>query len=136
MLLSDCLGISASQLWRYGVFDSYLGIDSLLHVDPARLRTTRVPELRRSYKAFQRYFEDTLRLIGPATEGDALERQAIKRLVFPEVAEASLGYAKGSNRGKGVTPKVARSLYATAKSIVDAGIKDPTIFELASDLFK
>lgn len=131
MLLSECLGISATQLWRYGVFDSYLGIDSLLHVDPARLRTTRVPELRGSYRRFQQYFEDTLRLIAAAKTGDALERQAIKRLVFPEVAEASLGYAKGSNRGRGVNLRVATSLYTTAKTIVEAGIQDPTIFELA-----
>ena len=100
MLLSDCLGISPTQLWRYGVFDSYLGIDSLLHVDPARLRTTRVPELRGSYKTFQRYFEATLHLIAAANHGDALERQAIKRLIFPEVAEASLGYTQHLKRSR------------------------------------
>jgi hypothetical protein len=84
MLLSESLGVSTSQLWKHGVFDSYLGIDSLLHVDPARLRSTRIPELLGSYKRFHGYFASLLDLIAAAKPGDALERQAIKKLIFPE----------------------------------------------------
>jgi len=131
MLLSESLGVSASQLWKYGVFDSYLGIDSLLHVDPARLRSTRIPELRGSYKKFHQYFEQVLHLIAGAKPGDALERQAIKKLFFPEIPEAALGYAQASNRGRGVTRGIAKGLYTTAKAIIDAGINDPAIFEVA-----
>lgn len=131
MLLSESLGVSTSQLRKYGVFDSYLGVDSLLHVDPARLRSTRVPELRGSYKRFHKYFEEILYLIAEAKPGDALERQAIKKLIFPEIPEAALGYAQGSNRGRGVTSAIAKQLYSTAKTIVDAGIKNPAIFEIA-----
>lgn len=131
MLLSESLGVSSAQLWKFGVFDSYLGIDSLLHVDPARLRSTRIPELLGSYKRFQHYFARILDLIASAKPGDALERQATKALIFPEVREAALGYAEASNAGRGVTPDVARRLYATAKAIIDAGIKNPSIFEVA-----
>ncbi len=106
MLLSESLGVSSSQLWKYGVFDSYLGIDSLLHVDPARLRSTRIPELRGSYKRFHQYFEGILHLIAAAKPGDALERQAIKKLIFPEIPEAALGYAQGSNRGRGLRQRL------------------------------
>lgn len=131
MLLSESLDVSASKLWKYGVFDSYLGIDSLLHVDPARLRSTRIPELRGSYKRFHQYFEGVLHLIAAARPGDALERQAINKLIFPEVPEAALGYAQASNRGRGVTREIAKGLYSTAKAIIDAGINDPAIFEVA-----
>jgi hypothetical protein len=131
MLLSESLGVSSAQLWKSGVFDSYLGIDSLLHVDPARLRSTRIPELLGSYKRFQHYFARILDLIAAAKPGDALERQATKGLIFPEVREAALGYAEASNAGRGVTPDVAGRLYATAKAIIDAGIKNPSIFEVA-----
>jgi hypothetical protein len=131
MLLSESLGVSTSQLWKHGVFDSYLGIDSLLHVDPARLRSARIPELLGSYKRFHGYFSSLLDLIAAAKPGDALERQAIKKLIFPEIREAALGYAEASNVGRGVTEHIAKKLYTTAKTIIDAGIKNPSIFEVA-----
>jgi hypothetical protein len=131
MLLSESLGVSSAQLWKFGVFDSYLGIDSLLHVDPARLRSTRVPELLGSYKRFHNYFSDILELIAAAKPGDALERQSIRKLIFPEVSEAALGYSQSSNAGRGVNKDVATRLYTTAKTIIDAGIKNPSIFEVA-----
>ena len=63
--------------------------------------------------------------------GGVLERQSLRRLLFPEIAIASLGYSEGSNKGRGVSQSLARQLYTTAKEVVDAGIKDPAIFELA-----
>jgi hypothetical protein len=131
MLLSESLGVTPAQLWKYGVFDSYLGIDSLLHVDPARLRSTRIPELLGGYKRFHHYFASILDMIAAAKSGDALERQAIKKLVFPEIREAALGYAETSDAGRGVTLHIAKRLYSTAKTIIDAGIKNPSIFEVA-----
>ncbi|MFH1496206.1 MAG: hypothetical protein ABII82_00135 [Verrucomicrobiota bacterium] len=131
MLLSESLGVTANKLRRLGVFDSYLGIDSLLHVDPARLRSTRVPELKNSYKNFHRYFEGVLEMVAAAKPGNALERQAIGKLIFPEVSQAALGYSKTTNSGRGVSKDVATRLYNTAKDITDAGIKNPAIFELA-----
>lgn len=129
MLLSDALGVSASQLWKNGVFDSYLGVDSLLHVDPARLRSTRVPELSGAYKRFHDYFAKVLDVIAAAQPGDALERQAVKMLIFPEIREAALGYAQGSTSGRGVTREVARRLYETAQTVIKAGIKNPAMVE-------
>lgn len=113
------------------MFDSYLGVDSLLHVDPARLRSTRIPELKGAYGRFRKYFEDVLVLVAAAKPGDALERQAIRKLIFPEVNQAALGYSKTTNAGRGVSIDIATRLYSTAKSIVDAGVNNPAIFELA-----
>ena len=131
MRISEALGVTSTKLWKQGVFDSYLGIDSRLHIDPALLRTTRVPEFKESKKRFEQYFSGVLLLAASANPGGVLERQAIERLVFPEIQIASLGHSKASNKGYGVSPALARQLYLTAKEIIDAGIKDPAIFELA-----
>jgi hypothetical protein len=128
MLLSESLGVTPAQLWKFGVFDTYLGIDSLLHVDPARLRSTRIPELRGAYKRFHTYFDQILDLI---VAGEALRKQTIKKLIFPEIQEAALGYAKTSTSGRGVTIEIATRLYETAKAIINVGIKNHSIFEVA-----
>jgi hypothetical protein len=129
--LSNALAVTTSQLKRSGVFDSYVGIDSRLHIDPALLRTTRVPELKGALKTFNGYFTDILKLIVRAEAGGALERQAIKKLVFPEINEAALGFSDSDCGGKGVSLRKAEQLFYTAKEIIEAGIEDPAIFELA-----
>lgn len=42
-----------------------------------------------------------------------------------------MGYAEASDAGRGVTPHIAQRLYSTAKTIIDAGIKNPSLFEVA-----
>lgn len=98
MLLSESLGVSSTKLWKFGVFDSYLGIDSLMHVDPARLRSTRVPELRGSYQRFHEYFAKILDLIAAAQPGDALERQSINLVIFPEISDTTSRMRLGIRR--------------------------------------
>src|SRR5947207_3124372 len=98
MRLSQALGVAPSKLLNKGVFDSYLGIDSRLHIDPALLRSTRVPEFKNSLQRFTNYFDDVILLIAKATRGGALQRQAIRKLIFPEIPAAALGFAEGSNR--------------------------------------
>jgi hypothetical protein len=131
MKISEALDVSPSKLWNAGVFDAYLGIDSRLHVDPALLRTTRIPAFRNSLKRFYDYFDKLLLLIASATPGGALERQAIKRLTFPEIPAAALGFSADSDRGRGVSPALAKRLYNTAREIIHVGIREPAIFELA-----
>lgn len=131
MLISEALSVGSGKLWKQGVFDSYLGIDSRLHLDPALLRTTKVPEFRGSAARFEKYFADTLVLLSKAIPDGALASQAIRRLIFPEIPEASLGYAVGSNAGRGINIGLTRQLYATARELVSIGIDDPAIFEIA-----
>ena len=81
MRISEALGVTSAKLWKQGVFDSYLGIDSRLHIDPALLRTTKVPEFKESKKHFEDYFSAVLKMIAVAQPGGAVERQAIDRLI-------------------------------------------------------
>ena len=131
MKISDALGVKSSALWDEGAFDAYIGIDSRLHLDPALLRTTEIPEFRNSLKRFLKYFNDVLLLTAEAKPGGTLERQAIDKLVFPEIPAAALGFSTESDRGRGVSKKLASQLYSTVKEIVTAGIREPAIFELA-----
>ncbi len=132
MMISEALGVTSAKLFRVGAADGVLGFDSRLHIDPALLRTTRKPEFVLSYKRFEKYFGDVLTLLIAAEKvGGALEKRAVALLVFPEIKEAALGYSKLSTSGRGVSPTLAKGLYDTAKEIVDAGVRDPAIFELA-----
>ncbi|HEY1172761.1 MAG TPA: hypothetical protein VGH19_15445 [Verrucomicrobiae bacterium] len=132
MKISEALGVTSGKLWKQGVFDAYLGIDSRLHIDPALLRSTRVHEFKKSLSRFEKYFEEVLVLLSHSSPGGALERQSIDRLIFPEIDEAALGFSEASSHGRGVSRVLARQMYGTAKEIVNAGIKDPAIFELAA----
>lgn len=131
MLISDALGVTSSTLLRQGVYDAPLGVDLRMHVDAARLRSTRVPELSGSYKRFQQHFEKVISFIPGAPADGMLERQTKKLLEFPEIKEIGLGLAAGSNEGRGVGPVLAGRLYKTAKEIVTAGETNPAIFEIA-----
>src|SRR5437899_9300124 len=131
MKISEALNVSPSKLWNAGVFDAYIGIDSRLHVDPALLKTTRIPAFRNSMKRFYHYFDQVLFLIASATPGGTIERQAINRLTFPEIPTAELGFSVDSDRGRGVSRTLATRLYNTAREIVHVGIQEPAIFELA-----
>ena len=129
--VSEALGITSLKLWKQGVFDSYLGIDSRLHLDPALLRSTHIPEFRKSLQRFENHFNGVFALIAQASPGSSLERQAMNNLIFPEIPVAALGCSQTSTHGRGVTPYIASRLYATAREIIHAGIRDPAIFELA-----
>jgi hypothetical protein len=131
MKISDALGVKSNALWDEGAFDAYIGIDSRLHLDPALLRTTDIPEFRDSLERFLKYFNNVLLLTAEAKPGGTLEQQAIDKLVFPEIPAAALGFSAESDRGRGVSRKLASQLYSTVKEIVDAGIREPAIFELA-----
>ena len=131
MKISEALGVTSLKLWKQGVFDSYLGIDSRLHLDPALLRSTHIPEFRKSLQRFENHFNGVLALIAQASPGSSLERQAINNLIFPEIPVAALGYSQTSTHGRGVTPYIASRLTQPQGRLSHAGIRDPAIFELA-----
>jgi hypothetical protein len=131
MKISEALRITEVDLAKFGVFDAFLGVDSRLHIDPSLLRTIKIPEFQQSLSHFEDYFNKVLRLVVNASPGSALERQAIRSLIFPEIPVAALGFSAASTSGRGVTRTVAERLYKTAKELAVVGILDPSIFEIA-----
>ncbi|OQP63347.1 hypothetical protein, partial [Niastella populi] len=129
--LSKILGVTRENLEEKGVFDSTIDFDSRLHLDPALLGKSRIPEFIKAKEKVSTYFTDILRLIKHSKkEGDALWRAALKKLTFGEGLHSSLGYSEKGTAGSGIGPETAERILKTAKEIVDAGISDPAIFEL------
>jgi hypothetical protein len=129
--LSDLLNVKNEELERLGVFDGFIDIDSHLHIDPSLLKTCSILEFENSYEKFLEYFEKVLALVvNHKRKGDALWRQAHQRLMFKEIGNNALGYSKKGTSGSAIGPKLAENILTTVALIVEAGIKDPVIFEL------
>jgi hypothetical protein len=129
--LSSVLLIEHSALQAAGVYDRFLEIDSLLHVDPHLLAKSGAPEMQAAAQTVEKFWADTIVILrNIKTPGDAFWRQAIRRFHFPENQGAGLGYAKGSTVGPAVSGSLTRQLAQTAQEIVAAGITDPKVFEL------
>jgi hypothetical protein len=129
--ISTLLKVSSSDLAKKGAFDGFIDIDSRLHVDPSLLTVCSIPEFQNTHKDFQEYFNKILVLVSNSkTKGDKLWNEAHKRLQFKEIGNTALGYAKSGTGGNAIGPKLAGNILETASQIVEAGIKDPIIFEL------
>jgi hypothetical protein len=129
--ISRVLGVESSELRSRGVFNGFVDIDSKFYVDPYLLRSAKTPELLGGYDDYRRHFVAVLKLLRASKEpDDAMAREVARRLTFPEAPIVALGYARGDTEGSGIGPELAARLAKTAKQIVDAGIDDPTVFDL------
>jgi hypothetical protein len=129
--ISTILNVPSKDLNEKGAFDGFIDIDSRLHIDPSLLETCKIAEFLDSRKIFDKYFSEVLALTNGSTkEGDKLWREAQKRLEFKEIGNTALGYSKGGTVGNAIGPILAKKILLTVSQIVEAGIKDPIIFEL------
>src|SRR5205085_1922315 len=104
---------------------------SKFHIDPALLRITSAPELSRSAARLETHFTNILRLLDRAgNRSSVLWKQAVKNLTAAEINAAALGYSAGTAAGRAIGVETAEGLASTALEIINAGIKDPIIFEL------
>ncbi|CAN5150323.1 hypothetical protein BH23BAC1_BH23BAC1_41110 [soil metagenome] len=122
---------SSKDLNKKGAFDGFIDIDSRLHIDPSLLEIFKIKEFKDSKKTFEKYFSDVLALTsGSKKQGDKLWDEAQKRLQFREIGNTALGYSKGGTVGNAIGPILVNKILTTVSQIVQAGIKDPIIFEL------
>ncbi|WP_448167577.1 hypothetical protein [Burkholderia ambifaria] len=114
-----------------GALDPVLDVDTRLFIDPSLLRQTETPELKSSYQRVVDHFSDVLRVVGNiGGEGDVFWRKADQLLTFPEVHGLCIGYATTAKAGSGMGPKLRAHLLKTVHQIVQAGVKDPALFEI------
>ncbi len=129
--ISDYLGVDKNAFAETGAFDAVLDVDSKLFIDPHLLQSTAALELKGSYAKVQTRFREILKLLEISRRsGDAAWRNAAQRFTFREVNGLCIGYSSRSTSGSGMGEGFRTQLLSTAKQIVDAGIKDPEIFEL------
>lgn len=128
--VSDYLGIDDGEFEKTGAFNAILDVDSNLFIDPQLLKKTEAAELKDSYSKVKRHFSEILTLVSKSKRpGDALWREASKRLRFREVRGVCIGYGRNTY-GSGIGGELRDQLLSTAKEIVDAGISEPEVFEL------
>jgi len=128
--LSKILGVTRKALEEKGVYDATVDFDSHLHIDPALLAKCKIPEFRDANEKVAAYFNRILLLLSRSSEKKALWRAAVKMLTFGEGLNTGLGYSEKGVKGSGIGPETAERIATTAKEIIDAGISDPTIFDL------
>lgn len=129
--INEVFGVPEDDLVKEGVFNAFVDIDSKLYVDPHLLASSAQPELQGAYDTFRSYFQNIITLIQASKRpGDSMFREAVRRLTFREIPNTSLGYSSTGNLGSGIGRSLAQRLAVTAKEIIEAGISDPTIFEL------
>lgn len=130
-LISEQFGISPAKLDDLGVFDTFVDLDSQLHVDPHLLNNSEVPEMQEAHGAVTRYFEETITLLSLSEKkAGPLWEEATRRLRFSELKGVSLGYARDDADGSAVGPVLAERLASRAFDIIKAGERDARIFEL------
>ncbi|MFA5633957.1 MAG: hypothetical protein WCY00_00630 [Candidatus Dojkabacteria bacterium] len=129
--LNDYLNISNKELARYGAFNSFLGIDTKVFLDPLLLGNLNTPEFSASRDRIREYYRKIIVLLNASKEeGDVAWIEAFKRLKVKEIKGFSIGYGNHSDDGNGIGSKLAEAIVRRAKEIVDMGIEDPEIFEL------
>ncbi|HET7232220.1 MAG TPA: hypothetical protein VFJ16_19595, partial [Longimicrobium sp.] len=130
-LLSEYFEIDSDELSRLGVHDTFVDLDSRLHVDPHLLPGSSVPEMQEAEAVVKSYFEDIIILLEEATgESDICYEAAKRKLTLSELKGVSLGYSKGEGDGSAVGPGLAAALTNRAYRIVKGGERNPRIFEL------
>lgn len=129
--ISESLGLKPAVFRKFGIFDGFIDIDAQYYIDPRLLSICKTPELKNSHKKFEKYFEDVIRLLEASqSTGDRLYREVHKKLQFKENASIGLGYCTSHKGGTAIGSGIAEKLATTVTTIIKAGIKDPTIFEL------
>jgi hypothetical protein len=119
------------RLAKAGAFNAILDVDTHFFIDPVLLRKTGVPELKNSHQRVLNHFREILLLLeNSKARHDAMWRAAARKLTFHEVKGICMGYSQKGTAGSGMGTALRERLLGTAKEIVDAGIKEPEIFEL------
>ncbi len=131
VLFSDYCGINKKELEKQGVFNSIIGLDTKLFLDPHLLKITKIPGFLHSRSRIKKYYEDIIKLLLVyERSGDRAWREALKRLRFKETKGVFIGYGVHDGDGNAIGFGLAQRLIDAAVEIIGMGIKDPEIFEL------
>ena len=129
--ITDYLEIDKKKYDGLGAFDSFLDINSKLFVSPMLLKRTTNEYFKGCYDNILEQFSIILRLLKTSkSKNDRYWNEAVKRLVSKEEKGLSLGYARKSDRGSGISEEIAEKILLVAKEFVDIEKDFPEIFEV------
>ncbi len=127
-MLNEYLGVKADDLERLGVFNSVIGVDSKLFLDPYLLEKSQEPEFNKARQNLRKYFEKVLLLLS-VEQSTRTQKEALKLLTVKETRGVSMGYGEKDD-GSAIGPKLAEKLLESASEVVALGVKEPEIFEI------
>jgi hypothetical protein len=132
ILFSQQFGVDPKGLSKLGLFNPILNADTPLFIDPILLSSSKNSEIKTAgLPQFEDHFGKTIRVLQHSNSpGDVAWRSADKLLNLEERAELCLGYGGSSTRGRDLATKTKQKILATAKEIIDLGVKDPELFSL------
>jgi len=117
-------------------FDSFIDEDCLLFVDPLLIKHSKDPSFKGAYSYLIKHFDGVIRLLLKSKEReDLLWQNARQKLMYKEKPEFGLGYTGKEKKGSGIGEKLGNSILETISILLDAGIEDPSIFQLV-DVFE
>jgi hypothetical protein len=128
--LSKQLNLSRKQLEDVGVFDSTLGIDTKLFIDPKLLVKSDIPEFTRSHEKIIAYFRDLLRWHRQSLKSPRLKKRVLTMLAVPEPQGLSIGYGNKTDRGTAIPRTLAVAILQSASELLAIGVDEPDIIEV------
>lgn len=129
-LYNEYFKIQSSDLKKYYTFNGFVNRDALYYILPYKFENIQINEFRNSYNKYKKYFSDIITILGKSNGNDVFYRQAENKFQFHEFGHIGLGYSKSDKKGSGIGRDFATKLTQTAFELVNAGIKDPEIFQL------
>ena len=128
--LSKYLGVTRKQLEDVGVFDSTLGIDTKLFIDPKLIVGSTIPEFKDAYDKILLYFHNLLRWHRQSLKSPRLKNKVISMLAVPEPQGLSIGYGNKTDRGTAIPKSLAIAILCSASELLAIGVDEPDIIEI------
>ncbi len=127
--LSKYLNVERKKLEKLGVFDSTLGVDTKLFVDPKLLIRSNIEEFKNSRKIILLYFAKLLNIHKQSHKSPRLLIQARDMLAVKEPQGLSIGYGNKTDRGTAISKTLANKILLSASEILAVGIDDEELIE-------
>lgn len=127
---SDIFKVSKKSLNKYDVFDGFVDKDSKYYIVPSKLQNIKIDEFKNSYETYKQFFKNIITILDKSSGNDKLYRDVQRRYQLREIGNIGLGYSQDGKNGSAIGPKLARTLTQSSFELVEAGIKDPEIFQL------
>ena len=117
----------SSDTW----FNPLLPYDTRLFVDPFLIFQTENPQFKHGHDKMVRFFNYVFELIAKSSEQiqSVHYKRALALLLFPEVDEICLGFAKDTTKGQGSGHELSKLIANAIWISIQAGVKQITHFE-------
>ena len=127
---------SKKTILKYHFFDPVIFRDSRYYIDPILIPKSSSKIIASSYQDLLEYYRKLLvplKKVSREDKSDTFWRASVSLFTFKEISAFHLGYGL-TNRGTGLTSKLAERILSTSRDIIEAGYDDPEIFSIVGFL--